>query len=121
MQALRRLQAERRLQAGGAQSPSHHAAKTSLQNFCIDIFTRCSKGGAKAPPSSRVVPSLRRFVGWSFRLSALKPRSLDLTPKSPELKPRSLELKLKSQELNAAEPETEAKDPGANSSTRPRS
>ena len=31
------------------------------------IYTRCSMGGAKAPPISRVVPSHRRSVAQLFR------------------------------------------------------
>ena len=36
-------------------------------NIYIYIYTRCSKGGAKAPPFSRDVPSLRRSDAPSLR------------------------------------------------------
>ena len=53
----------------------------------IYIYTRCSKGGAKAPPISRDVPSLRRSEVPKFRLRELKPETPELKPETSELKP----------------------------------
>ena len=61
----------------------------SWPHICRYIYTRCSNGGAKAPPISRDVPSLRRSEVPKFRLRELKPETPELKPETPELKPET--------------------------------
>ena len=78
-------------------------------HVCINIYTRCSKGGAKAPPISRDVPSLRHSALPKFRF-------LDtpaVRPKTPELKPETPELKPETPELKPDTPRAKARNPGA--------
>ena len=65
-------------------------------SYKLYIYTRCSKGGAKAPPISRDAPSLRRSEVPKFRfveIPALRPKTPELKSETPELKPETPELK----------------------------
>ena len=79
-----------------------------MVGFCyIYIYTRCSKGGAKAPPISRDVPSLRRSAVPKFRfldIPAVRPKTPELKPETPELKPETSELKPETPELKPKPP-----------------
>ena len=78
------------------------------------IYTRCSKGGAKAPPISRDVPLLRRSAVPKFRfldIPALRPQTPELKPEIPELKPETSELKPETPKAKARDPRAKARHP----------
>ena len=80
----------------------------------IYIYTRCSKGGAKAPPISRDVPSLRRSAVPKFRcldIPAVRPKTPELKPETPELKPETSELKPETPKAKARDPRAKARHP----------
>ena len=81
---------------------------------CLYIYTRCSKGGAKAPPISRDVPSLRRSAVPKFRfldIPAVRPKTPELKPETPELKPETSELKPETPKAKARDPRAKARHP----------
>ena len=80
----------------------------------VYIYTRCSKGGAKAPPISRDVPSLRRSALPKFRfldIPAVRPKTPELKPETPELKPETSELKPETPKAEARDPRAKARHP----------
>ena len=80
----------------------------------VYIYTRCSKGGAKAPPISRDVPSLRRSALPKFRfldIPAVRPKTPELKPETPELKPETSELKPETPKAKARDPRAKARHP----------
>ena len=89
--------------------PSKNVTKTYIY-----IYTRCSKGGAKAPPISRDVPSLRRSAVPKFRfldIPAVRPKTPELKPETPELKPETSELKPETPKAKARDPRAKARHP----------
>ena len=85
-----------------------------MNNHTAYIYTRCSKGGAKAPPISRDVPLLRRSAVPKFRfldIPALRPKTPELKPEIPELKPETSELKPETPKAKARDPRAKARHP----------